>query len=316
MEIVPKENHGKVSDLFKTNSMGKFIVITFSVLALVGCKKLTLDGLAFPSEKTDQYLYEAFEGGEIGIPAEYNLIASDRTQIEFMSTDAETGEQFKLYGVYIGDLNTISSDTVILYLHGQSKHMDYYWSRAALLANVGGKLNYGVFMIDYRGYGMSEGTSSEKGLYEDADAAINWLISQGVTQEKTIYYGFSLGCIPAIDRAAYRTDFKPQRLIIESPLASVQNLVDNSTLMNVNSDFVTDLGFENSEKIKLVTCPLLWMHGKEDSYIDIQNGELIFANYTGTNKTAYRVVDCDHSEVPGKMGYPIYVSNVLKFIRN
>ena len=171
-------------------------------------------------------------------------------------------------------------------------------------------------MIDYRGYGMSEGTSTEQGLYEDADAAIDWLISHGATADKTIYYGFSLGAIPIIDRAAYRTDFKPTRIILESPLASVQNLVDNSTLMNVNADFVTDLGFENSEKIKEVSCPLLWMHGKEDSYIDIQNGELIYANYGGTNKTAYRVDDSDHSEVPGKMGYETYISNLLNYIRN
>lgn len=294
----------------------RVIGIICITLSLLGCKKMTLDGLAFPSEKTDKYLFEDFVGGEIDIPAQYNLTAADRTLIEFNSTDQETGEQFKLYGVYIGDMATISTDTVILYLHGQSKHMDYYWSRASLLANVGGNLNYGVFMIDYRGYGRSEGTSSEQGLYEDADAAIDWLIAHGATANKTIYYGFSLGAIPTIDRAAYRNDFKPNRIIIESPLASVQNLVDNSTLMNVNSDFVTDLGFENSEKIKLVTCPLLWMHGKEDDYVEIQNGELIYTNYGGSYKTAYRVDDCGHAEVPGKIGYETYISNLLNYIRN
>ncbi len=294
----------------------KFAIIAFATLMLFSCKKMTLDSLAFPSETVDSYLFEGFADGEIEIPASYNLTAADRTLIEFMSTDAETGDQYKLYGVYIGNIATIATDTVILYLHGQSKHMDYYWSRATLLANVGGKLNYGVFMIDYRGYGMSEGKSTEQGLYEDADAAINWLIAHGATQNKTIYYGFSLGAIPTIDRAAYRTDFKPNRIIIESPLASVQNLVDNSTLMNVNADFVTDLSFENSEKIKLITCPLLWIHGKEDSYVDIQNGELIFANYGGTNKTAYRVDGSDHAEVPVKMGYTTYVANVLNYIRN
>jgi len=294
----------------------KLIGLLCIALIFFGCKKLTLDGLAFPAEQTDEYLFEEFTEGEIGIPSQYDLTAADRTLIEFNSKDQETGEEFKLYGVYIGDMATISTDTVILYLHGQSQHMDYYWSRASLLANVGGNLNYGVFMIDYRGYGRSEGTSTEQGLYEDADAAINWLISQGATADKTIYYGFSLGAIPIIDRAAYRTDFKPNRIIIESPLASVQNLVDNSTLMNVNADFVTDLGFENSEKIKEVTCPLLWMHGREDDYIDIQNGELIYSNFGGTNKTAYRVDDSGHSEVPEKMGYETYISNLLDYIRN
>lgn len=294
------------------------ILITTVVLTsvLFGCKKMTLDALAFPSEKLDSYQFEAFDSGEVDIPAQYDLTAADRTLIELSSKDQETGEQFKIYGVYIGDMATMATDTVIFYLHGQSKHMDHYWSRATLLANVGGNLNYGVFMIDYRGYGMSEGSSSEQGLYEDADTAIDWLIAQGVTADKTIYYGYSLGAIPIIDRAAYRTDFAPNRLIIESPLGSVQNLVDNSTLMNVNADFVTDLGFENYEKIKEVTCPLLWMHGKEDDYIEIQNGELIYANYGGTDGTAYRVDDSGHSEIPGKIGYETYIQNLLNYIRN
>lgn len=294
----------------------KYILFVFALLTLVSCKKMTLDGLAFPSEKTDNYLFEAFADGEIPVPEEYNLTSADRTLVSFTSTDQETGEEFKLYGVYIGDMTTIATDTVILYLHGQAKHLDFYWTRATLLANLGGKLNYGILMIDYRGYGMSEGTSSEQGLYEDTDAAIDWLIAHGATASKTIYYGFSLGAIPAIDRAAYRTDFKPNRLILESPLASVQNLVDHSTLMNMNADFVTDLSFENSEKIKEVDCPLLWMHGKEDSYIDIQNGELIYTNFGGAEKLAYRVDGSDHAEVPVKMGYSNYLQNVLNFIRN
>ena len=301
-------------------SMKKSTLIFGMVLmaaVLLGCKKLALDGLAFPAEKTDAYLFEEFEGEtEVDVPDQYSLTASDRTLVSFTSTDQETGEEFTLYGVYIGDMATISTDTVIMYLHGQSKHMDYYWSRAALLAHTGGQLNYGVFMIDYRGYGMSEGTSTERGLYEDADAAIDWLISHGAAPERTIFYGFSLGAIPCIDRAAYRSDFKPSKLIIEAPLASVQNLVDNSTLMNVNSDFVTDLEFENAEKIKDVTCPLLWMHGKEDDYIEIQNGELIYANHGGQSKTAYRVDDCNHGQVPSKMGYETYISNVLSYIRD
>ncbi len=290
--------------------------ILLTAALLYGCKKLTLDGLAFPAEKTDQYLLEEFEGTtEIDVPDQYDLTAADRTLVTFTSTDQETGEEYTLYGVYIGDMANIATDTVIMYLHGQSKHIDFYWSRTALLAYAGGVLNYGVFMIDYRGYGMSEGTSTERGLYEDADAAIDWLISQGATQERTIYYGFSLGAIPCIERAAFRSDFKPSKLIIEAPLASVQNLVDNSTLMNVNADFLTDLEFENAENIKSVTCPLLWMHGKEDDYIEIQNGELIYANHGGQSKAAYIVDDCNHGQVPAKMGYETYISNVLSYIR-
>jgi fermentation-respiration switch protein FrsA (DUF1100 family) len=282
---------------------------------LVSCKKLTLDSFAFPSERLDAYLFENYqEEQEIDIPDSLVAKAPNHTLVSMQSYDAVNDETNTIYGVYIGDITTLASDTVILYLHGQSKHNDAYWDRASLLANLGGKYNYGVFMVDYRGYGMSEGSSTEQGLYEDVDAAIDWLIAQGANASRTYCYGFSLGAIPTIDRAAYRDDFKFEKIMIEAPLGSVQNLVNSSTL-GMNAGFVTTLEFANSEKIKDVTAPLLWMHGIEDTYISIDNGELIYANHGGTEKKAIRVEGSDHGQVPIKLGYFNYMAHVLNFIR-
>lgn len=294
--------------------MRKSVIVFGMLLALVSCKKVNLNDLAFPSTKLEAYQFEAFDGPEV-LPAQYAIDPANRTHVTMQSKDVQTGESFTIYGVYIGDISTIATDTVILYLHGQSDHMDLYYTRASVLANVGGKHNFGVFMIDYRGFGLSEGSSTERGLYEDTDAAINWLIAQGATPEKTYYYGFSLGAIPSINRAAERTDFKPRKIMLESPLASVENLVHSSTLINVAPNFVTTLEFNNAEKIKQVTCPLLWFHGKEDTYIAIQNGELIYANHQQGEKVAYRIDGADHSEVPWKMGIEPYLTGILNFMR-
>lgn len=295
--------------------MKRLILILLAATTLVSCKKLTLDSLAFPSERLDEYLFENYQDEqEIDIPDSLVAKAPNHTLVSMGSYDAVNDETHTIYGVYIGDINTLASDTVILYLHGQSKHNDAYWDRASLLANLGGKYNYGVFMVDYRGYGMSEGSSTEQGLYEDVDAAIDWLISQGADASRTYCYGFSLGAIPTIDRAAYRHDFKFEKIMIEAPLGSVQNLVNSSTL-GMNAGFVTTLEFPNSEKIKDVTAPLLWMHGIEDTYISIDNGELIYANHGGTEKKAIRVEGSDHGQVPIKLGYFNYMDQVLDFIR-
>ncbi len=297
--------------------MKKYLLFAGVLLTLISCKKIVLDSLAFPSEKLEAYAFENYTGSnELDLDASMFADAAHYTFVTLTSEDLANETTHTIYGVYIGDVSTMASDTVILYFHGQSLHMDAYFDRASLLANLGGKYNYSVFMIDYRGYGMSEGTSTEQGLYEDANAAIDWLKAQGANPDQTICYGYSLGAIPAIDRAAYRSDFKFSKLIIESPLASVENLVHSSTLINVSSGFVTTLEFPNAEKIKDVTCPLLWMHGIDDSYIEIENGELIFANYSGTTKTAVRVAGSDHSEVPTKLGIPTYLETVLNFIRN
>jgi alpha/beta superfamily hydrolase len=169
-------------------------------------------------------------------------------------------------------------------------------------------------MIDYRSYGMSEGTSTETGLYEDADAAIDWLISNGANPTHTFYYGYSLGAIPAIDRIVYRTDFTPSKLIIESPLASVQYLTQSSTVINVDSKFVSTLEFDNAEKMKQIDIPLMWLHGVEDTYVNISNGELIYGNHTGVYKEAHRVDGSDHSEVPEILGLENYLNLLETFI--
>ena len=293
----------------------RLITLFYLILILTACKKINLDGLAFPSEKLDSYAFENAEG-EVIIHDSLLAMSDNYSLMTFNSIDANTGQLYRIYGVFIGDTTTITTDTLLVYFHGQSKHMDHYFSRASLLANVGGKYNYNVLMMDYRGYGMSEGLSSEQGLFEDANAVIDWIQEQGVNPQKTVFYGYSLGAIPAIDRMAYRSDFQPAKLIIEAPLASVEYLVHSSTIIQVNPDFVTNLDFENAEKIKDVDEPLLWMHGAEDTYVAIENGEIIYNNHGGSVKEAQRVSECDHSEVPIIMGVDLYLERILNFIRN
>ena len=295
--------------------MKRLIFFVLAAGSLVACTKLTLDSLAFPSQQVDQYLFENYgESQGIDIPDSLVIKAPNHTLVALNSYDVANNESYTIYGVYMGDIATISSDTVILYLHGQSKYIDAYWNRASMLANLGGNGNYGVFMIDYRGFGMSEGEPTEQGLYEDADAAIDWLIAQGAVAERTFCYGFSLGAIPTIDRAAYRTDFAFEKIMIEAPLATVENLVNSSTL-GMSPGLVTTLEFPNAEKIKEVTAPLLWLHGIEDTYISIDNGEQIFANHGGSEKTAIRVAGADHSEVPLVLGHESYMEQVVTFMR-
>ena len=293
----------------------RLLTLFYLILILTACKKINLDGLAFPSEKLDSYAFENAEG-EVIIHDSLLATSDNYSLMTFNSIDANTGQSYRIYGVFIGDTTTITTDTLLVYFHGQSKHMDHYFSRASLLANVGGKYNYNVLMMDYRGYGMSEGLSSEQGLFEDANAVIDWIQEQGVNPQKTVFYGYSLGAIPAIDRMAYRSDFQPAKLIIEAPLASVEYLVHSSTIIQVNPDFVTNLDFENAEKIKDVDEPLLWMHGVEDTYVAIENGEIIYNNHGGSVKEAERVSECDHSEVPIIMGLDLYLDRILNFIRN
>lgn len=224
---------------------------------------------------------------------------------------------YNIAAIYIGDTSTIASDTIILYCHGQSLHMDYYWQRAKLLANCGGNERFGVLMFDYRGYGLSEGSPTEEGLYEDVRAAYKWLIDQNAAVENIIAYGFSLGSAPATDLIAYGyQDTKPAKLILESPFASTDFITQESTLIEVSASYITSLKFDNAEKIKMVYEPFMWMHGIEDDYVAITNGELVAANYPGNDSTFVRVPGANHGKdgVPQTMGYQHYLQAIEEFI--
>lgn len=295
--------------------MKKTVLYIIIGVLVAACTKPNLDALAFPSEKLDSYQFENYDAGSGNVPTVYAVTPDNYTLVSMTSKDAATGDEYTIYGVYIGDMATMASDTVIMYCHGQSKHMDAYWPRATLLASIVEQHHYGVFMMDYRGYGMSEGKPTEQGLYEDVDASIDWLIAMGAKPEQTFYYGFSLGCIPVIDRAAYRTDFKPAKIILESPLASVENLANSSLVLNVDPKFVSTLEFENAEKIKDVSMPLLWIHGIEDDYIEINNGELIYENHAGSYKEAVRVTNAGHGDIPEVYGYENYLIHLENYIK-
>lgn len=291
----------------------KYLLYIFSLIAFSSCFKM--DDLPFLGEKITEYKFENYEGeNEITLPQSYNIADSNIHLMTLQSKLPNESEGETIYAVYIGNINSISNDTIIVYCHGQSKHMDAYWQRAKLLANTGSKNRFGVLMMDYRGYGLSTGKSTEESLYQDVRTCLNWLDSKNVTSSQVIMYGFSLGTIPAIDLSAYYTVSAPNKLIIEAPMASVENLTEEALLLDVSSTFFTSLKFDNVEKIKNVSQPLMWIHGKEDDYLSISNGEAIFERHTGTFKEPHRIDGGNHGDLPLVMGFQNYSNKVLSFI--
>jgi alpha/beta superfamily hydrolase len=288
----------------------RYIVFLIIVFGLTACIKL--NDIAFYNETITDYLLDDYNTDlDFKLDSTYNV-----QNIHEFSVNSNG---FDIAAIYIGELSDIDTDTIILYCHGQTRHMDHYWQRAKLLANCGGKERYGVLMFDYRGYGKSEGTPTEQGMYEDVRAAYQWLLNEGASSQRIIIYGFSLGSAPATDLAAYGMSNEfPIKLILESPFASTDFIAQESTLIEVSASYITDLEFDNAEKIKLVDKPLMWMHGIEDDYVAITNGEAIISNYSGVDSTYIRVEGANHGQdgIPQTMGYQNYLNAVQEFIES
>lgn len=55
-------------------------------------------------------------------------------------------------------------------------------------------------LVEYRGYGLSEGIASEKGFYKDAESAVNYLFTRSdIDHRKIIVFGQSIGGAVVID---------------------------------------------------------------------------------------------------------------------
>lgn len=294
--------------------MKKHILFIISLLVLSSCLKL--DNNLFNTQKLDAYQLDNYRGEQDFILDESYKIPENKIMLfSLKSQTADENKASTIYAVYIGDTARIKTDTIILYCHGNKWHMDFYWQRAKLLANVGGKNHYGVLMFDYRGYGMSEGQSTEATLYQDVDVAMQWLKAQGLDDKRLIVYGFSLGAFPSVELCAKPRSMRPYKMILEAPYANSTAMTADASGIALPASYVTKLEIDNAAKIKSATQDLLWLHGADDHYCKLETqGQVVYDNHSG-NKEKAIIPGADHESVPLLFGFEAYTTRLDAFIK-
>ena len=287
------------------------VLILLSGITFLSCQKI--DSFMFENIATDEYYLDDYTGeGEVFLDSVYDISHDHIQELQFES------EGKTIYGIYTGDISRINQDTVILYCHGNTGNIDYYWGRQKLLANLGSKARFGVLMIDYKGYGKSEGTPTEGGLVEDMNAGLKWLGGEGLTSDRLIIYGFSIGSYPATYLSSKKDGaLTPSKLILENPFASTKVMVNDASKLSMKNNYYTSTDYEVADLIKNVTQPFLLMHGEKDAFLSIKtHGEIVAKNYGGeaSDKTFLRIPDADHSDLPFVYGYENYLESILDFI--
>jgi len=299
----------------KKSTYTKLLAIIFLLsLGFVSCQRL--DDNLFNPTKTNVYKLDDYSGEQDFVLDETYKIDSSKLY-QFLLYSRLPNESFETYisAIYIGSLKDIATDTVILYCHGNKGNMDFYWQRAKLLAHVGGKNRYGVLMFDYRGFGASQGKSTEATMYADVDAALRWLQGYGLNGSRLIVYGFSLGSAPSTEICYKARTISPSALILEAPFASSYAMVENSAKLNMPASYYTNHQINNAKKIKSVLQPFMWIHGKEDDFLSMKTqGQVVFNNYRGKHKEAHTIDGANHSNVPNTWGFDNYKNAIYSFI--
>ena len=176
----------------------------------------------------------------------------------------EAADGTKLHGWFVpGDPKA----PVVLFLHGNAGNIGHRWEKIHILHAIG----VSVFIVDYRGYGRSEGRPSEKGIYKDADAAYAYLTGRGATAEAIVPYGESIGGAFAIDLASR----KPVRaLIVEDTFTSVPAMVRRS--LPFIPAFCLATRLDSLPKIMRIKAPKLVFHSADDEIVPFEMGEALF----------------------------------------
>lgn len=277
---------------------------------------MRLDDQVHNPERLDAYLLDAYpDHRELDdLPAQQYAVPPHLIH-PFTYTSYADGRQATMHAFYLGNVDSIAVDAVIMYCRDNRGHMDFYWNRAKLLAHAGGAFRYGVLMIDHRGYGMSSGSPGEEGLYADVAGGLAWLQQQGLTGDRLIMYGYSLGTAPATKLTAEPRGLLPAKLVLEAPFASAEVLVQDATGLALPGSHITNPGINNAEEIRSVHVPFCWIHGTDDDFLNIEpHGEVVYANHPGPAKEAHRITGGHHNDVPRVMGYGAYAAVLADFI--
>lgn len=119
----------------------------------------------------------------------------ERAKLEYRDITLTTADGLKLHGWWLPAKPGVAVKGTVLHLHGNGGNLAWHLGGSWWLPEQG----YQVLLLDYRGYGLSEGAPSLPAIYQDVDAAFKWLDQAPEVQGKPlIVLGQSLGGALAI----------------------------------------------------------------------------------------------------------------------
>ncbi len=185
---------------------------------------------------------------------------------------------------------------VILYFHGNGEIASEYDDIAQLYRRIGVTL----FVVDYRGYGMSEGEPSASTLIADAGAVYDQaravLAAQGLSCPALFVMGRSLGSASVLEIAA-RAGSGINGLIIESGFAFTLALITRLGGPSFTAADEARWSFGNLEKIGRVAVPTVVIHGTEDWIIPYEEGEALYRRSAATDKRLVTIRGAGHNDL-------------------
>jgi fermentation-respiration switch protein FrsA (DUF1100 family) len=233
---------------------------TIWALSLAGLSAALLPGCA-------QNMFYYPDAVAYGSPASAGLA---HEEVRFVSMDGTRLSGWLIAAQGVPDKRAAKG--TVIHFHGNAQNMSAHWEYAGWLARRG----FNVFVFDYRGYGLSEGSPGPRGVYEDSVAAIRYVRSRAdLDPGRLLVFGQSLGGTQAIAAVGSGEREGVRAVAIEATFLSYSSIA---------SEKVTGAGLLMNDQYSaeryigaLAPLPLLLIHGTADEVIPASHSERLYA---------------------------------------
>ncbi|GAA3520087.1 alpha/beta fold hydrolase [Aquimarina addita] len=233
----------------------------------------------------------------------------------FFPQQLEKNYQFN-FGQNVDELNFKASDGTLLngllfkadntkglifYLHGNAGSLSSWGN----VAKTYTELNYDVFILDYRGYGKSEGTiNGQKQLFEDNDIIYKEL-KKNYDEQDILILGYSIGTGMASKLASNNN---PKQLILQAPYYSLTDMMRKK--FPFIPTFILKYKFATQEYLQDCEMPITIFHGNEDDVISYESSLRLKEKY----KTKIKFITLNgqgHNGITENKDYKQELKNML-----
>lgn len=216
-----------------------------------------------------------FQDKFVYVPDKQLTVNPGNASLKYDDVELTAKDGTLLHAWYV---NAENPKGVILFCHGNAGNL----SDRVDTVKIFHELEMDVMIFDYRGYGKSEGSPSEKGTYQDAEAAWDYLVQKKeIPPDKIIIVGRSMGGAIAAKLASEK---ESAGTVIESAFISIPEIAhDLYPFLPLISVF-SKIRYPTNDYIKKINTPIMLVHSVDDEIVNIRHGEKNFKDANNPKK--------------------------------
>lgn len=225
-----------------------------------------------------------------------------------------TSDGLTLHGWLLRQPNALKAPT-FLYFHGNAGNIGFRIPNLELMFRMVG---VNILIVSYRGYGYSEGSPTEEGVYTDAEAALDFLLENGTVNNKDVFvFGRSIGGAVAIELAIRRSD-ELKGIVVENTFTSLLEML--YIVFPFLSPFkllvkaVQRMYMSNDEKVRTLSLPVLFISGRQDKLVPPSHTDVLYSTCGSRIKMREDVENGGHNDT-WEVGGQSYYNRFREFVQ-